>query len=75
MNNDGTATISCKIPAQWIPLLRTIAASRGAVINDLLKLCVQFLIETAKLTTAPSPDMKVLLNMIKVDANWSSMFN
>lgn len=75
MNSDGTATISCKIPAQWIPLLRTIAASRGAVINDLLKLCVQFLIETAKLTTAPSPDMKVLLNMIKVDANWSAMFN
>lgn len=75
MNSDGTATISCKIPAQWIPLLRIIAQSRGAVINDLLKLCVQFIIETAKLTTEPSPDMKVLLNMIKVDANWASMFN
>jgi len=75
MNSDGTATVSCKVPAQWIPLLNMIAKSRDACINDLLKLCIQFLIETAKLTTEASPDMKTLLNMIKIDANWGSMFN
>ena len=75
MNSDGTATVSCKVPAQWIPLLNMIAKSRDACINDLLKLCLQFLIETAKLTTEPSPDMRTLLNMMKVDANWASMFN
>lgn len=75
INNDGTATVSCKIPAAWIPLLNLIAASRDAKVNDLLKMCLHFIIETAKITTAPSPEMRSLLNMIKVDANWASMFN
>ena len=75
INTDGTATISCKVPEQWIPLLKLIAASRNAVVNDLLKMCIQFLIETARITTEPSPDMKTLLNMMKVDANWANMFN
>lgn len=75
INNDGTATVACKVPAQWIPLLKLIAASRDAVVNDLLKMCLHFIIETAKITTAPSPEMRSLLNMMKVDANWASMFN
>ena len=75
MNSDGTATVACKIPATWIPLLKLIAASRDANMNDLLKMCLHFIIETAKLTTEPSPDMRALLNMMKVDANWASMFN
>lgn len=75
INNDGTATVACKVPATWIPLLKLIAASRDAVINDLLKMCLHFIIETAKLTTEPSPEMRALLNMMRVDANWASMFN
>lgn len=75
INNDGTATVACKVPATWIPLLKLIAASRDAVINDLLKMCLHFIIETAKITTAPSPEMRALLNMMRVDANWASMFN
>jgi len=71
----GCVTISCKVPAWVSDLLNIIAKSRDAVVNDLLKMCIMFLIETAKLTTEPSPDMKVLLNMIKMDANWSRMFN
>ena len=63
------------MPATWIPLLKLIAASRDAVINDLLKMCLHFIIETAKLTTEPSPEMRALLNMMRVDANWASMFN
>ncbi len=75
INNDGTATVACKVPATWIPLLKLIAVSRDAVINDLLKMCLHFIIETAKLTTEPSPEMRALLNMMRVDANWASMFN
>ena len=75
MNSDGTATVACKVPAGWIPLLNLIAKSRDAVVNDLLKMCLHFIIETAKITTAPSPEMRALLNMMKVDANWASMFN
>lgn len=75
INNDGTATVACKVPATWIPLLNLIAKSRDAVMNDLLKMCLHFIIETAKVTTSPSPEMRALLNMMKVDANWASMFN
>ena len=75
INQDGTATVACKVPATWIPLLKLIAASRDAVVNDLLKMCLHFIIETAKITTAPSPEMRSLLNMMRVDANWASMFN
>ena len=75
INNDGTATVACKVPATWIPLLKLIAASRDAVINDLLKMCLHFIIETAKLTTEPTPEMRALLSMMRVDANWASMFN
>ena len=71
----GCVTVACKVPAWVSDLLNIIAKSRDAVVNDLLKMCIMFLIETAKLTTEPSPDMKVLLNMIKMDANWSKMFN
>ena len=75
INQDGTATVACKVPASWIPLLKLIAASRDAVVNDLLKMCLHFIIETAKVTTSPSPEMRALLNMMKIDANWASMFN
>ncbi len=75
INNDGTATVACKVPATWIPLLNLIAKSRDAVMNDLLKMCLHFIIETAKVTTSPSPEMRALLNMMKLDANWASMFN
>lgn len=76
VNNDGTCTISCKIPAQWLPLLQMICAVKrdGSTMNDLLKMCLQFIIETAKMTTEPLPDMKVLLSMMKVDSNWQKMF-
>ena len=74
VNSDGTLTISCKVPAKWLPLLQTICALKGANMNDLLKMCLQFLIETAKVTTEAPPDMKVLMHMMRVDANWQTMF-
>lgn len=38
-------------------------------------MCLHFIIETARITTEPSPEMRALLNMMKMDANWASMFN
>ena len=75
VNNDGTLTISCKIPAQWLPLLQTICRVKNATMNDLMKMCLQFVIETARVSTDPSPDMKVLLHMMRIDSNWKSMFS
>ena len=75
VNNDGTLTLSCKVPAKWLPLLQTICEMKGSNFNNLLKMCIEFLIETAKVTTEASPDMMVLLHQMKVDANWQKMFN
>ena len=75
VNSDGTLTISCKVPAKWLPLLQMICEMKRTNLNNLLKMCLQFLIETAKVTTEASADMKVLLHQMKVDANWQKMFS
>ena len=75
VNTDGTLTISCKIPAKWLPLLQMICELKNTNLNKLLKMCVEFLIETAKVTTEASADMKVLMHQMRVDANWQKMFN
>lgn len=75
VNNDGTLTISCKVPAKWLPLLQKICEMKGSNFNNLLKMCLEFIIETAKVTTEASPDMMVLMHQMKVDANWQKMFN
>ena len=75
VNNDGTLTISCKVPAKWLPLLQTICEIKGSNFNNLLKMCLEFLIETAKVTTEVSPDMMVLMRQMRIDSNWQKMFN
>lgn len=74
INGDGTVTLSCKIPAQWYPLLRAICSTKGATLNALVKQCIEFIIESARIQTEPSSDMKVLLHMLHVDSNWQAMF-
>ena len=74
VNADGTLSVTCKIPGEWYPLLNVICDLKGTNINNLLKMCLQFLIETAKVTTEASADMKVLLHMMRVDSNWQAMF-
>lgn len=75
VNNDGTLTISCKVPAKWLPLLQKICEMKGSNFNNLLKMCLEFLIETAKVTTEVSPDMMVLMRQMRIDSNWQKMFN
>ena len=75
VNNDGTLTISCKVPAKWLPLLQTICEMKRTNLNNLLKMCLEFLIETAKVTTEVSPDMMVLMRQMRIDSNWQKMFN
>jgi hypothetical protein len=74
VNSDGTLTVTCKIPGNWYPLLNVICEMKGTNINNLLKMCLQFLIETSKVTTEASADMKVLLHMMRIDSNWQEMF-
>ena len=75
VNADGTLTISCKVPAKWLPLLQTIIDMKGSNFNNMLKMCLEFIIETAKVTTEVSPDMMVLMRQMRIDSNWQKMFN
>ena len=75
VNADGTLTISCKVPAKWLPLLQTICEMKGSNFNNMLKMCLEFIIETAKVTTEVSPDMMVLMRQMRIDSNWQKMFN
>ena len=73
----NTGTVSVKLHKWAIQLLDIIAESRehGTNANDLLKKCIEFVIETAKITGPVSPDIKTLIDMLRLDAAWHSAFN
>lgn len=77
LEEGNTGTVSVKLHKWAIQLLDIIAESRehGTNANDLLKKCIEFVIETAKITGPVSPDIKTLIDMLKLDAAWHSAFN
>ena len=77
LEEGNTGTVSVKLHKWAIQLLDIIAESRehGTNANDLLKKCIEFVIETAKITGPVPPEMKTLIDMLKLDAAWHSAFN
>jgi hypothetical protein len=77
LEEGNTGTLSVKLHKWAIQLLDIIAESRehGTNANDLLKKCIEFVIETAKITGPVPPEMKTLIDMLKLDAAWHSAFN
>ena len=78
LNNDAnTKTFSVKVPTWAWQLLNIIAESRehGTNGNDLLKKCLMFVIETAKIDGPVPPEFQTLLNMLKLDTAWHGSFN
>lgn len=75
--NDGTVTLSVKIPIWMADQLNAIAKTRGGDVNanHLLALCLQFIVESAKHSGPIAPEFRVLLNMLKLDASWNNAFN
>jgi hypothetical protein len=74
---ENTKTFSVKMPTWAWQLLNIIAESRehGTNGNDLLKKCLQFVIETAKITGPVPPEFKALIDMLRLDASWHNSFN
>ena len=72
----NTKTFSVKVPTWAWQLLNIIAESRehGTNGNDLLKKCLMFVIETAKIDGPVPPEFQTLLNMLKLDASWNNAF-
>ena len=75
---DGNnATLSVKVSKETYDLLNILAEGmeHGTNANDLLKMFIQAFIESAKHTGPVSPDMQLLLDMLRMDAGWQNAFN
>ena len=77
LEDGNTGTVSVKLHKWAIQLLDIIAESRehGTNANDLLKKCIEFIIETAKVTGPVPPEFKALIDMLRLDASWHNAFN
>ena len=73
-SQDGTKNVSTKVPVWVAELLNLICASRGTDIYGLLKLVLEFIIETAKVNGPVPPQMQALLHMLKMDVDWNRAF-
>ena len=73
----NNATLSVKVSKETYDLLNILAEGmeHGTNANDLLKMFIQAFIESAKHTGPVSPDMQLLLDMLKMDAGWQNAFN
>lgn len=67
--------VSTKIPIWVAELLNIICQARGTDIYGLMQLVLEFIIETAKVNGPVPPQMKTLLNMLKMDADWNKAFS
>ena len=66
--------VSTKVPVWVAELLNIICASRGTDIYGLLKLVLEFIIETAKVSGPVPPQMQTILHMLKMDVDWNRAF-
>lgn len=75
--DENTKTFSVKMPSWSWQLLNIIAESRehGTNGNDLLKKCLEFVIESAKISGPVPPEFRALLDMLKLDTTWHGGFN
>ena len=77
VNEGGNATLSVKVTQETYDLLNILAEGlqHGTNANDLLKMFIQAFIESAKHTGPVSPDMQMLLDMLKIEGDWNKAFN
>ena len=77
VNEGGNATLSIKVTQETYDLLNILAEGlhHGTNANDLLKMFVHAFIESAKHCGPVSPDMQLLLDMLKIEEGWHKAFN
>ena len=73
-SQDKTRNVSTKVPTWVADLLNIICISRGTDIYGLLQVVLEFIIETAKVSGPVPPQMRALLDMLKMDADWNKAF-
>ena len=70
----GFKNVSTKVPVWVADLLNIICKARGTDVYGLLKLVLEFIIETAKVNGPVPPQMQTILNMLKMDVDWNKAF-
>ena len=77
VNEGGNATLSVKVSQETYELLNILAEGlqHGTNANDLLKMFVHAFIESAKHCGPVSPDMQLLLDMLRLEEGWHKHFN
>lgn len=70
-------TFSVKVPVWSWQLLNLIAESRehGSNGNDLVRKCLEFIIESAKIDGPVPTEFRALLDMLRLDTAWHGAFN
>ena len=77
VKDGGHATLSVKVTKETYELLNILAEGmeHGTNANDLLKMFVHAFIESAKHCGPVSPDMQLLLDMLRLEEGWHKHFN
>ena len=77
VKDGGNATLSVKVTQDTYDLLNILAEGlhHGTNANDLLKMFVHAFIESAKYSGPVSPDMQLLLDMLRLEEGWHKHFN
>ena len=77
VKDGGNATLSVKVTQETYDLLNILAEGlhHGTNANDLLKMFVHAFIESAKHCGPVSPDMQLLLDMLRLEEGWHNAFN
>ena len=73
-SQDKTKTVATKVPEWVADLLNIICKARGTDIYGLLKLVLEFIVETAKVSGPVPPAMQTILHMLKMDVDWNNAF-
>lgn len=73
----GSDTLSVKIPKWMSELLNLIVKGRGDNVkaNHLLALCIQCIVEAAKCDGPVPTWLRMIIDMLKLDASWHEAFN
>lgn len=74
---EESKTFSVKVPVWSWQLLNIIADSRehGTNGNDLVRKCLEFIIESAKIDGPIPTEFQALIDMLKLDTAWHGAFN
>lgn len=74
---DENKTFSVKVPTWSWHLLNIIAENRehGTTGNDLVRKCLEFIIESAKIDGPVPTEFQALIDMLRLDTAWHGVFN